>query len=260
MGGSIGALTAEEWTALGTVVTAAVAVMAAAFAALQLLELRRTREDQTRPFVIVDIQPGAAWSNLLDLVVENIGSTAARDVHIVFDPPLEQSKDDGYPISNSALIRDGIRMLPPGRRIRAFFDASHDRINSGLPMRYDVTVRLKDARGWEQPDQNYTIDMGYMYGTTQIQEYGLHDAAKAITEIQKTVKKWADIHGRLKVWVRDEDRHRLDERVEHDLTGRRPSLGTRPPSEVMVALGRNVFVRTTIRRFREWRAGRTRGE
>lgn len=257
MGGVVGALTAEEWTAVGSVVTAAVAVLAAAFAALQVLELRRTREDQTRPFVIVDIQPGAAWANLLDLVVENIGSTAARDVHISFDPPLEQSKDDGYPIADSALIRNGIQMLPPGRRIRAFFDASHDRVNSELPMQYDVTVRLKDARGRSQPDQNYTIDMGYMYGTTQIQEYGIHDAAKAITEIQKTVKKWADIHGRLKVWVRDEDRYRLDERVEHDLTGERPRLGRHSPSEVTMALGRNVFVRTAIRRFREWRGRRT---
>lgn len=252
------ALTAEDWTAIGTVVTAAVAVLAAGFAALQVRELRRTREDQTRPFVIVDIQPGPAWSNLLDLVVENIGSTAARDVQISFDPPLQQSKDDGYPIGESALISEGIRMLPPGRRIRAFFDASHDRIKTDLPMRYDVTVRLKDARGRAQPDQNYTIDMGYMYGTTQVQEYGLHDAAKAISEIQKTVKKWADIHGRLKVWVRDEDRYRLDERVEHDLTGHPPSLGRQSPSEVTMALGRNVFVRTAVRRLRAWRDGRKR--
>ncbi len=133
------ALTAEDWTAIGTGVTAAVAVLAAGFAALQVREVRRTREDQTRPFVIVDIQPGPAWSNLLDLVVENIGSTAARDVQISFDPPLRQSKDDGYPIAESALIREGIRMLPPGRRIRVFFDASHHRIKTDLPMRYDVT-------------------------------------------------------------------------------------------------------------------------
>lgn len=118
------ALTAEEWTALGTVVTAVVAVLAAGFAALQVWELRRTREDQTRPFVIVDIQPGPAWANLL---------------------------------------------------------------------------------------------------------------------------------------VRDEDRHRLDERIEFDLTGGRPTLGRRPPSELTLALGRNVAVRSAVRRIREWREGRRSG-
>lgn len=255
----LAALSAEEWTALGTVITAVVAVLAAGFAALQVWELRRTREDQSRPFVIVDIQPGPAWANLLDLVVENIGSTAARDVRIEFDPPLLQSKDDGFPISDSALLAEGIRMLPPGRKIRAFFDASHERVKTDLPMRYDVMVRLKDARGREQPNQQYTIDMGYMYGTTQIREYGLHDAAKAISEIQKSVKKWSDIQGRLKVWVRDEDRHRLEERIEYDLTGAHPTLGRRSPSELTLALGRNVVVRSAVRRVREWRDSRRSG-
>lgn len=250
---AIVALSANEWTAVGTVVTAGVAVCAAAFAALQVLEPRRAREDQTRPFVVVDIQPGTAWSNLLDLVIENIGTTAARDVLITFDPALKQSHDDGYVITESALIKDGIRMLPPGRRIKVFFDASHDRVNTDLPMRYDVTVQLKDARGRRQPDQQYTIDMGYMYGTTEIREYGLHDAAKAITEIQKSVKKWSDIHGRLKVWVRDEDRRVEAEKIEHDLTGHRPTHRA-PPSELMLTLGRNVFVRTVVRRIREWRS------
>ena len=53
---AIAASTAEVWTAIGTVVTATVAVFAAGFAALQVWELRRTREDQARPFVIVDNQ------------------------------------------------------------------------------------------------------------------------------------------------------------------------------------------------------------
>ena len=255
-GAAMAALTAEAWTAVGTLVTAAVAVLAAGFAALQVRELRRTREDQTRPFVIVDIQPGPAWSNLLDLVVENIGSTAARDVRFFFEPPLQQSNDSGYPIGESALIRDGIRMLPPGRRIRAFFDTSHERSKGELPMRYDVTVQLKDARGRVQPDQNYTIDLAYMYGTTQVREYGLHDAAKALSEIHKSIKKWADIHGRLRVWVRDEDRHLLDEQVEHELTGAWPSLNSQPPSEVKMALGRNVLVRTAVSRIRVWRESR----
>jgi hypothetical protein len=250
------ALSANEWTAVGTVVTAAVALFAAAFAALQVWELRRTREDQTRPFVVVDIQPGAAWSNLLDLVIENIGTTAARDVRITFDPPLKQSHDDGNPISESALLKDGIRMLPPGRRIKAFFDPSHDRVKTDLPMRHDVTVQLNDARGRRQPDQHYTIDMAYMYGTTEIREYGLHDAAKAITEIQKSVKKWSDIHGRLKVWVRDEDRRLEYERTEYDLTGHPPTLGRAAPSDLVMTFGRNILVRAAVRRVRQWRSAR----
>jgi hypothetical protein len=249
----------EHWTALATVVAAAVAFAAAVFAGFQVWELRRTREDQSRPFVIVDIQPGPAWANLLDLVVENIGTTAATDVRLTFDPPLKQSRDDGHPLAESSLLRDGIRMLPPGRRMTAFFDTSHERKQSELPMSYEVTVSLSDARGRRQPDQRYTIDFGYLYGLTQVREYGMHDAAKAVTEIQKTIKKWADIHGRLRIWSRDEDRYRLNEVAEEALTGGRPSLATQRPSDLALAIGRNVLVRTVLLRWRTWREGRKGG-
>lgn len=246
----LAALSLADLAQLGTVGTALVALFAAIFAALQVRELRRTREDQVRPYVIVDIQPGATWDNLFDLVIENIGSTPAHGVTFEFEPPLEQSDDSGYPISESVLLREGVLMLPPGRKIRAFFDASHKRIDTDLPMRYSVTVRLKNSNGKRQPAQRYTIDLNYMYGLTQIREYGSHDAAKALIEIQKSVKKWSDIHGRLRVWVRDEDARIRDDRVERELTGHAPSLASKAPSDLLLTLGRNVLVRTAIRRFR----------
>lgn len=246
--------TADTWVAISQLGTLIVAGVAALFARHQVLEARRIREDQARPFVIVDIQPGPGAGHLLHLVVENIGTTAAQDVHITFDPPLEQSNDSGYPLAESVLVREGIRMLPPGRCIRAFFDAGPDRLKTDLPMRYDVTVMLKDARGRPEPPQQYVLDLGYLFGLTAIHEFGIHDAAKAITEIQKSVKRWSDIHGRLKVWIRDEDRRDLEDQVEHDLTGRWPSLGNESPSPVMMALGRNVFVRALMKRFRQRQA------
>lgn len=246
-------LTEGEWTAVGTVATALIALGAAIFALLQVRELRRTREEQARPFVVVDIQPGKAWSNLLDLIVENIGTTVAHNVQITFEPPLLQSKDDGYPIGESVLLTEGVAMLPPGRRIRAFFDVSHERSKSDLPMRYDVTVTLRDARGRKQPDQRYVIDLRYLYGLTEIREYGLHDAAKSIREIEKRVQKWADVTGRLRVWVRDEDQKDLEDRIEHELTGHYPSLGRSRPSDLLMTMGRYVLFRIAFRWWRERR-------
>jgi hypothetical protein len=138
-------------------------------------------------------------------------------------------------------------MLPPGRQVKAFFDAAQDRKGKGLPMRYDVEVGLKDYRGRPQEIQRCVIDLEHLYGLTNISEYGIHDAAKALREIQKSVKKWSDIHGRLKVWVRDEDRHRLDESIEHDLTGRYPPLGSGRPPELLMAAGRHAVVRANYR-------------
>jgi hypothetical protein len=93
----------------------------------------------------------------------------------------------------------------------------------------------------------YVIDLEHLYGLTTVAEYGIHDAAMALREMQKSVKKWSDIHGRLRVWVRDEDRHRLDESIEHDLMGRYPSLATDRPPELLMAAGRNAVVRAVYR-------------
>lgn len=238
-------MTPAEWMALGTVATATVALFAAIFAGWQVWEIRRTREEQARPFVVVDVQPSATWGNFLNLVVENVGTTVAHDVTLEFDPPLRSSQDQ-YALAESVLLQDGIPTLPPGRRIQALFDLSHERVKTDLPMRYDVTVNLSDARGRSQRPQRYVIDLSHLYGLMRVQEYGIHHAAKALRGIEGSIKKWADTQGRLRVWVRDEDRHLLDERVEHALTGRYPSMAASPPSDVAMVLGRNVIVRSLV--------------
>jgi len=243
------------------VATAVVALLAAGFAAWQVWEIRRTREEQARPFVVVDIRPSTAASNILNLVIENVGTTVARNVTFEFEPPL-QSSQEKYDLSESVLIRTGIPTLPPRRRIEALFDVSHERVNTNLPMRYDVTVNLSDARGRRQGPEQYVVDLSHLYGLLRVEEYGIHHAAKALREIQATIKKWSDIHGRLKVWVRDEDRHLLDERVESALTGHHPSLATTSPGEIAMTLGRNVVVRwlfSAIRGLRRHVAGAQRG-
>lgn len=243
-------MTPAEWTALGTVATAAVAVLAAVFAGWQVWEIRRTREDQARPFVVVDVEPSAAGGHLLNLVIENVGTTVAHDVTFEFKPALRSSRKE-YNVAESVLLREGIPTLPPGRRIEALFDVSHERIKTDLPMRYDVTVHLDDSRGRRQKTQQYVIDLSHRYGLLRVEEYGVHHAANALRGIEHTVKKWTAPGGRVKVWNRDEDRYRVDQRVEHDLTGEYPTMATTAPPELLMALGRNVLIRTVVRLARQ---------
>lgn len=194
-------------------ITAGVAVVAGVVAYFQVREARRTREAQAQPFVVVDIEPGEVWDNAMQLVIENVGRTLATDVKIRFTPPLETTLDD-YDLTGSVLLREGIATMPPRRRVTALFDMSHDRIKADLPLRYDVQVHFKDARGWPQDALRYVVDLSYMSGLQNLRKYGMHDAAKALTEMQKSMKRWSDIRGRLKVWVRDEDARAEGERIE----------------------------------------------
>jgi len=124
-------------------------VIASIFARFQVREAGRTREAQSQPFVVVDIEPSRVWPNMLNLIVENSGTTLARDVRISFNTPLRTSIAD-LELADSVLLREGIPSPPPRRRVATLFDLSHDRAKTDLPMRYDVTVSFTDAFGRHQ--------------------------------------------------------------------------------------------------------------
>jgi hypothetical protein len=87
---SIWDISAEQWTAGATVVTAAVAAVAAAVAGKvgmrQLGEARELRKAQAAPYVVVYADLSTANSAFVELVVKNLGTTAAHDVRIAIDP------------------------------------------------------------------------------------------------------------------------------------------------------------------------------
>jgi hypothetical protein len=252
---------AAQWTALGALITAGVALIAAAFALVQVREARRLREEQSRPFVIVDIQPSETTKHILNIVIENVGKTLAKNVRLTFAPKL-QTTMSGYDIANTALIKDGIATMPPGRRWEYLFDASNARFGSTLPMRYDVTVHYDDHDEKHQRPLRYLIDLTPLFGMHFIQEKGQHDIAKSLEEISKAVRGWSHQSG-LRVWTRDEDRRNARTDAEVALTGVRPHMGRKPSSEILVwALSRATPIREFVdflRRFIEGRRWGRRG-
>ncbi|HEX9994988.1 MAG TPA: hypothetical protein VGB14_18830 [Acidimicrobiales bacterium] len=234
-----------DWAAAGTVAYAAIALVAAIFVYFQVREARRAREEQARPFVVVDIQPSTVWWNVLNLVVENVGTTVAHDVRIHFTPAPASSRA-GYDLAHSSLLSDGIPTLPPRRRIEALFDVASERKDSGLPNRYDVEVRFRDYRRREQEPLRFVIDFSYLYGLQRIEKYGVHHAAKALREIERVLKS-SRRGGRLAIWVRSEDADIEADRIEEAMTGHYPSLGRKSPPELVLWLGRSVLVRSLVR-------------
>jgi len=219
-----GADTSAFIAALAQVATAVVAVAAAIFAWRQVTEARRTREAQAQPFVVVDIQPGRAWMNWLTMVVENIGKTLAKDVRITFDPPLTTTVKDND-LAKSVLIREGVAVLPPGRRVETLFDLSHDRLKQGLPMRYEVTVSFRDYRNRQQESLPYIIDLTYLYDLEPLGEKTMHNLVDEVHQLREELEKLRGRdHGLLVRRPSDVRRSRNDSAWQYALTGTRPSL------------------------------------
>jgi hypothetical protein len=109
------AVTGTDWSAVAAWAawaTVGIYVVLGLFAWTQVREARKLREEQARPFVIVDFEAGF----LVYLTVENLGRTMARDVRINFDKPLESTLPGRPDIDESPLFREPIPALPQARR------------------------------------------------------------------------------------------------------------------------------------------------
>jgi hypothetical protein len=227
-----GAWQAADWSALASVVTALVAILAAAFAWRQVTEARKTREDQAQPFVVVDFEPSNVSFRVINLVIRNVGRTLARDVQLKFDPLLSSTHlNDKWDLNDTTLIREGIPSLPPGKEIKALFDLAHERFKSDLPMAYTVTVEFSDARDRRQTPLVYKLDLNVYYGLQSVTEYGLHDAASALREIEKSVKKWTAHFNGLRVYVHDEDELQRKEFEDFERERREREASSDDPSD-----------------------------
>jgi hypothetical protein len=94
-----------------------------------------------------------------------------------------------------------------------------DLYESDLPRVYDATVEFFDSRD-HRYQLSYRLDLDIYFGIMNIRERGVHDVAKAVTEMQKDMRRWTAHFNGLRVYLRDEDAIREEERrlieSEHD--------------------------------------------
>lgn len=204
-------MTAIDWVAvqaIATIATGLILAVSLIFAAKQVRHARQLREDQIRPYVVIDMAPHPAH-RIIELTVQNMGATAAYDVELRFEPSLESAwdkNDRDFQLKDSALIREGIPTLPPGRRHEALFDNFIQRSQTDLPMRYEATAAYTDAAGKRWSDR-YTLDLTVYRDVTYIDRKDVHDAAEALREIQKTLKQWTQGFSGVRVFAQDYERY-----------------------------------------------------
>jgi hypothetical protein len=198
------------WAAWATV---GIYVVIGLFAWRQVHEARKLREEQARPFVIVDFEPGF----LVYLTVENLGRTVARDVRIEFDKPLQSTLQGPREVDESPLFREPIPTLPPGKKIRVLFDQFSARLDAGLPLTYDVKLRYRgpiSRKEWEHP---YRLDLG-MYLGSELPPKGLPELVAEVERIRKEIDKWKGSG------IRGLEVHTIDQRGQDRLAARRRNV------------------------------------
>ncbi|WP_292766901.1 hypothetical protein [Microbacterium sp. UBA3486] len=164
--------------AIATLVGVIVALVAIVFTAVQIrLTARQMREtsaqeaqnseDQTRPYVGIDIVPGVGGMGSMDIIFENHGRTSARNITVRLseDEFREQSEGD---IIGPALAR--LFAVPfdlaPGARRRVMWQIPADenaspRGHMGTPVAGGVKFSYDWVPGGDRPVRHYDDAIDY---------------------------------------------------------------------------------------------------
>ena len=116
-------------------------------ASKQLEEARLLRREQAQPYVVMSAVPNQTTPEVIEVVIQNLGTTGARDVVISCTPPLVRTDQQGG--AEKVALPSATPFLAPGQEWRTFWDHGVERSNDSydLPDRHDVAITYKDSFG-----------------------------------------------------------------------------------------------------------------
>lgn len=167
----------------------------------QVKEARGLREQQIRPFVVIDFE---VEDFLIFLAVSNIGNALARDVRFKIDPAFSTAIEN--PLDEMKLLRDGTSTLAPGKKIRTLFDSALQRKPDDYPDLYRVGVTYSDEQARRRFDETLDLDLGIYWNLSIVTRHGLHDVHERLKDIRNELKKWTSANGGILRLSPDESR------------------------------------------------------
>ena len=155
-------------------------------------EMVEDRDQQIAPYVVVFFDHQTD-SPIFDLGIKNTGRTAARDVEVTFEPPLQTSLKN-YDIEQLAFIHQVIPTLPPEYEIRASVDVIDNALKSvTLPKQYRVKVTYSGGIKAEKREAEYILDLNIFNGILETHTRSLTDLTKAVEKISDKLDELAKI-------------------------------------------------------------------
>jgi hypothetical protein len=177
----------------GTLATVLVAFITCitAWTALQTVEeMKRAREAQEQPEIIVDFD-AISHPPFIQLVVHNIGNGAARYVKFSFEPELIASNGRNYSKSVT-FLKEGIPFMPPNRKLTQLFDRIPDLLESKKPLAFDVTLSFEDVRG-NVYSRVIPLDLKVYIGHAEIRPKGIYEVVQQLEKLNQRINQLASI-------------------------------------------------------------------
>ncbi|WP_340696875.1 hypothetical protein [Cellulosimicrobium funkei] len=215
------ARTADEWVALGTWATVAIASGAAIVGLRQAREARQLRIEQAQAYVVAYIVQNRHVAEAVELVIKNVGVTAAKDVRVAVDRPLLRTPRLGSgQVPEKLWFPDRIPFLAPGQEWRTVWDFTRSRNESDALQddpAYEMTITYTGVEAAGRQTTVAALDWAPFKGRIWMDEKTVHHAAKAIVEMRTLMKGWTE---RRKLSVIMRDGSERDERLRAEMDRR----------------------------------------
>lgn len=150
-----------------------------------VLEMREQRDTEIAPYVIAYLDGQGPINAMLYLVIKNTGKTVAKNVKVIFDPPLQTIFPD---FLIKVLPPNGIPSIPPGYEIKTTLESFATYKKTG-PMAFDVTVIYSGGISDKLREDNYHLDLEIFRGIVySVESKPVSETAKAIKKLNSSIE------------------------------------------------------------------------
>jgi hypothetical protein len=112
--------------------------------------------EESRPYVVVDIQPDSE-SSVFEIVITNIGKSPAINVSVNFSPDIVDTEMRNI---SELLFKEPIPFIPPSHRIKTVIDSTHEIFgDERIPKLYNVNVSYWRMDGKKHYNHDYVINL-----------------------------------------------------------------------------------------------------
>jgi hypothetical protein len=153
-----------------------------------VLEMREHRDAEIAPYVVASLDEQRPINGILSLVIKNTGKTVAKNVKLIFDPPLQTRYPD---LLDWVLPSEGIPSIPPGYEIRTTLDNFVAYKKTG-PMKFTVTVTYFGGINNNVREDSYHIDLMLFRGIVHsVENKPPSETEKALQKLQRSTESIA---------------------------------------------------------------------
>lgn len=129
------------------------------------------------------------------LIIKNVGKSSAQNIHLTFDPPLQDSRATDM---SSLPMVNHIESIAPGVELRHFLDGVIDYFgNKNLPLVYHVKISHSDRMSKRETLSEQTLDLSSYTNLHYLRTRGLDELVGTVEELAMSQAKLAAVAEKL---------------------------------------------------------------